>query len=67
MAVLNRNEAIKGQVEELKQGQQVLNERLNKVCIAMNGVIMKQNSLIEDLVTGMSAQNNMNQQRVVML
>ncbi len=33
----------------------------------MNGVIMKQNSLIEDLVTGLASQNNMNQQRVVML
>lgn len=51
----------------MKNNQQMLNERLNKVCVAMNGIIVHQNSLIEELVTDYTTQNNLNQQRVAFL
>ena len=55
---------MKAQIDELKQGQQTLNERLNRVCMAMNQVIVNQNSLIEELANDYSTQNSLNLQRV---
>lgn len=66
-AVKGRNSEVKEQMEELKHNQQLLNERLNKVCVAMNGIIVHQNSLIEELVNDYTAQNNLSQQRVAFL
>lgn len=62
-----RNAELKGQMEELKQGQRTLNERLNKVCMAMNTVIVRQNGMIEELIQEAAEQNALNLQRVTVL
>ena len=46
----NRTNGWNSQIEELKQNQQLLNDRLNKVCQNMNVVIIKQHGIIEDLM-----------------
>lgn len=46
-SVRSKNGETKEQVEELKGNQQMLNDRLNKVCIALNGIIVSQNALID--------------------
>ena len=66
-AVDNRTNGWNSQIEQLKQNQQLLNDRLNKVCQNMNAVIMKQHGIIEDLVNNFATENNMNNQRVTML
>lgn len=38
------------QIDELKTNQKTLNDRLNNVCVAMNQIIIKQNSFIEELM-----------------
>ena len=67
IAVDSRTNGWNSQIEELKQNQQLLNQRLNKVCHNMNAVIMKQHGIIEDLVNNFATENNMNNQRVTML
>ena len=67
VAVDNRSNGWASQIEELKQNQLLLNDRLNKVCQGMNAVIMKQHGIIEDLVNNFAAQNNISNQRVSML
>ena len=48
--VSGRNDDIRRQIDELKDKQATLNERLNKVVMAMNGVVVRQNSFIEELM-----------------
>lgn len=48
--VSGRNDDIRRQIDELKDKQATLNERLNKVVMAMNGVLVRQNSFIEELM-----------------
>ena len=67
IAVDSRTNGWNSQIEELKKNQQLLNQRLNKVCHNMNAVIMKQHGIIEDLVNNFATENNMNNQRVTML
>jgi hypothetical protein len=47
IGVNNKNNEIRIQMDELKSNQQVLNQRLNNVCVAMKNVIVRQNSFIE--------------------
>lgn len=67
VAVDTRSNGWSSQIEELKQSQLLLNDRLNKVCQGMNTVIMKQHTIIDDLVNNFATQNNISNQRVTML
>lgn len=46
-SVHSKNSETKEHIEDLKNNQQLLNDRLNRVCIALNGIIVSQNTIIE--------------------
>lgn len=46
-SVQSKNSETKEHIEDLKNNQQLLNDRLNRVCIALNGIIVSQNTIIE--------------------
>ena len=48
--ISGRNGDIRRHIDELKSNQATLNERLNKVVMAMNNVVVRQNSFIEELM-----------------
>lgn len=54
-------------MDYLKNNQTVLNGRLNNVCLAMKNVIVRQHNLIEELMTDLTNQNTINDQRVTVL
>jgi len=65
--VNSKNEETRAQIDELRNNQNMLNDRLNKVCVTMNGIIIKQNSFIDELMQEVHTQNVLNQQRVAVL
>ena len=48
--VNTKNNTVRTQIDELKNNQKRLNDRLNNVCVSMNQIIVKQNSFIEELL-----------------
>lgn len=47
MMVNTKNNKIRTEIDELKTNQNNLNERFNKVCMAMNQIIGRQNAFID--------------------
>ena len=65
--VSGRNDEVRRQIDELKGNQATLNERLNRVVMAMNNVVVRQNSFIEELMTEMAQRNSADQQKIAAL
>lgn len=58
--VNTKSNKMRAEIDELKNNQTTLNERFNRVCMAMNQIILRQNALIDELVGELAQQNRVN-------
>lgn len=65
--VNNKSNKMRAEIDELKNNQTTLNERFNKVCMAMNQIILRQNAFIDELVNELAQQNRVNEQKATVL
>lgn len=65
--VTNKNNELRQYMDQLKESQLQLNNKLNNVCLSMKNVIVRQNGMIEELMGELNQQNGLNQQRVSVL